>query len=341
MRPVAHVGAALVVITLSRTSGAGWQEPASPAPSQADTDALVTRFLAAGEEYQKTFLNLTAEETRLVEIFDQTGRVEKRREIVSDLVIYQPPRDSGSEGDDSSGGGSPAKGGKQARLSTDDETTEYRDVRSVDGKLISKRSVRAVDLLTRASKSKSITKELALIDRESARYDLDYRFFGSTSQSGLMLREREKFRVDWAGRDRVSGHDVVVLDYQEVAPNRNNPDQQFYEHYGLSASLIRGRLWLDVTTSRLRRERWEFTGIHPELSQPVTIVRREAVYAESRFGILVPERVDFEWFNHAKPKKNQAPTFFRGARGTCTYREFRQFDVAAEQTIRMPSAPEK
>src|SRR5262249_55112056 len=148
------------------------------------------------------------------------------------------------------------------------ETTEYRDVRSVDGKPITKRAGRALELLTRASQSNSIKKELEIIDRESARYDLNYRLFGATNQYGLMLQKRQKFRIDWAGRDQVGGYDVVVLDYQEVAPNRNNSDQRIYGQYGFSASLLRGRLWLDVKTAQLRRERWEFAGIHPALPQP-------------------------------------------------------------------------
>ena len=321
---IRFVTAALVVITLSLTTAAGPKQTAASviAPPQADVDALVTRFVTAADEYHKVFLNLTAVETRLIEIFDQSGGVDKRREIISDLVVYQPPRDPGD----------PEVLPWQA-------TTEYRDVRSVDGKAITKRSVRALELVTRASQSNTIKKELEAIDRESARYDLNYRLFGSTYQNGLMLRERQKFRIDWAGRDQVNGHDVVVLDYQEIAPNRNNPDKSFYEQYGFSASLVRGRLWIDVKTAQLRREQWEFAGVHPALPQPVTVVRREATYVESRFGVLVPDRVVLEMYAPAKQKKKQPPAFFRGARATCAFKEFRPFEVTTQQTIATPAAP--
>lgn len=150
----------LVVPLLSVTTGAGFQEPAASvvAPPQADIDALITRYLTKAEEYQKAFLNLTAEETRVVETFDQSGRLDKRREIVSDLVVYQ------------------------ARNSAD--ATEYRDVGSVDGKPIKKRGKRALELLTRASQSDSFKKELEIIDRESERYDLNFRFNGATYSHG-------------------------------------------------------------------------------------------------------------------------------------------------------------
>ena len=300
---------------LSLITGAASQRAAAGAPPQADIDVLVTRYQATAEEYHKVFLNLTAEETRLVEVFDQSGRLGKRREIVSDLVVYQPPQDSNGK------------------------TTEYRDVRSVDGKPITKRSGRALDLLRLASKSNSIKKELEMIDRESTRYDLNYRFSGLTDLSVVLLRDRQKFRIEWVGRDQVGGHEVAVLDYQEIAPNRDNPDKSIYEQYGFSASFTRGRLWLDVTTSQLRRERWEFTGIHPALPQPVTVMSVEATHTESRFGILVPERVEFDFYMPAKQKKNQPPAFFRSAHGTCTYREFQQFEVATQQTIGTPAPP--
>src|SRR5262245_7996648 len=104
---LALVAIALRVLTLTGSQVA----PPTTAPAPADIDALVTRFVTRAEQYEKVFLNLTAEEKRIVEIFDQTGRLDKRREIVSDLVVYQS-RDS------------------------EKEKTEYRDVRSVDGKPI-------------------------------------------------------------------------------------------------------------------------------------------------------------------------------------------------------------
>lgn len=163
---------------------------------------MVARYVRTADDYEKILLNLTVEETRLVEVFDESGRLDKRREIVSNLVIYQPQRGSAAE------------------------KTEYRDVHSVDGKPIKKRSNRALELLARASQSNSIQKELEMIDRESGRYDLNFHFVGSTDQGGAAFRAREKFRVNWVGRDQVNGHDVVVLNYQD-APSRNNPDQQF------------------------------------------------------------------------------------------------------------------
>src|SRR5688500_366941 len=86
------------------------QGPAAPAA--ADLVLTVTRFFETAEQYARTFRNLTVEETRILEEFDESGRVKKRREIVADLVVYRPTRNGDAGG------------------------AEYRDVRLVDGKAV-------------------------------------------------------------------------------------------------------------------------------------------------------------------------------------------------------------
>src|SRR5262245_24736678 len=77
-----------------------------------DVGEVVARYLATRDEYVNAFRNLVAEETKTIEVFHASGEVEKRREIVSDLVVY-----------------SAARGGREV-------ATEYRDVRSVDGRAV-------------------------------------------------------------------------------------------------------------------------------------------------------------------------------------------------------------
>ena len=79
-------------------------------------------------------------------------------------------------------------------------------------------------------------------------------------------------------------------------------------------------------------------GVHPALPGPVTIVRREGTFTESRFGILVPQRAVVEFFERGKQANSQPQTFFRAARTTFTYTAFRQFSVATEETIAAPAA---
>ncbi len=75
--------------------GSAAQSPVTPA---AETlDLAVGRFFETAAHYERTFRNLTVEETRVMEEFDQSSRVRKRRVIVADLVVYRSAR-SGADG---------------------------------------------------------------------------------------------------------------------------------------------------------------------------------------------------------------------------------------------------
>src|SRR4051812_25751096 len=110
-----------------------------------ELDRRLEQFIATAEQYAAIIRNLTAEETKVIEVYRASGDIDKRREIVSDLVIYSASRD-----------------GKSA-------TTEYRDVRIVDGKAVEHRGERALKLLVDASRADSIENELKAIDRETHR----------------------------------------------------------------------------------------------------------------------------------------------------------------------------
>ena len=285
----------------------------SAAPAPADFDALLMRVANAEKEYEKVFRNLVAEETKDEQLFDQSGAIKKQRKIVSDLLVYQSSHDV-------------------------TERTEYLDVREVDGKAVGKRSKRVLDLLSKASKASSLPSELQAINSESSRYDLAYTLRGLTIGQPGMWFEKD-LHVEWAGREQIDGHDVIVIDYRDNRLNRGDFTKQWLEGNGVTASVMRGRMWVDASTAQLRRDRWQLTGIHPAFQEPITLIRRESVYTESRFGILVPQRVVIEFFEHAKVAKSQPPSFFRANRTTCTYGEFRRFDVATQESIETPKAP--
>jgi hypothetical protein len=231
---------------------------------------------------------------------------------VGDLLVYQSARDA-------------------------DATIEYRDVRVVDGKAVSKRSGRVVDLLSRATTSSSVRKELEAISRESRRYDLRYTVTGLTvNQPGIMLDKRDEFDVEWIGREHLSGHEVVVIDYRDKTVSRIF-DKAFARN-GVATTQMRGRLWVDATTAQLRQDRLEVLGSVPGREKPVLLVGRISAYKESRYDILVPERIVYEFHERGKAGKNQLPPFFTIARTTCTFGAFRKFDVATEESIETPAS---
>jgi len=72
LRPVTIV--ALGISALAVVSAA--QGPAAPAA--ADLVLTVTRFFETADQYARTFRNLTVEETRILEEFDESGRLKSR-----------------------------------------------------------------------------------------------------------------------------------------------------------------------------------------------------------------------------------------------------------------------
>jgi len=74
--------------------------------------------------------------------------------------------------------------------------------------------------------------------------------------------------------------------------------------------------------------------VHPAVAAPIPLVGSDSTYVESRFGILVPQRIVFEWQENVKSKTR--PVFARAARMTFTYGAFRQFGVATAETIATP-----
>jgi hypothetical protein len=315
MKPTtpAVAGGVLILVFLL-----GSADARSPAPAAAvvpekviDLDELAARSLAAVEEYEKAFRNLTAEETKVIEVFRPTGDIEKRREIVSDLLVYQSqsPRD-----------------GKTV-------ATEYRDIRLVDGKAVKNRGERALTLLTKAARAESLDKELEAIDRETWRYEFRRHLRGFTISQAAVPKPSDKFHVEVAGREQIAGRDVIVVVYRQTrvspAGTSNFPVPKELQAV---PQLPRGRLWLDAETYQLRSSIWEI--VVAATPEPYVLTHAESEYGPSRFGILVPERIVFEWRQPFARLKNGRPAFGMSERATFTYGAFKRFDVATEETLK-------
>lgn len=286
-----------------------------PATPTADLELTVNRVFETAARYHQTFRNLTVEETRINEEFDDSGRVRKRRETVADLLVYRPVRNDAG-----------------------DTVTEYRDVRLVDGKAVEQRGKRALDLITRATTSASLEEELRLINKAGTRYDF------SRSVGGFTIHQlprpestlRDDFRFTWVGPTQLNGRHVVELEYREVVPRaRQSGIDGLYRGMGITSFFEQGRLWVDTATFQLRRGRFEIVGVHPALPAPVQLISYEATYVESRFDIPVPDRIVFDWYENQKSKAK--PVFGLRARMTFTYGAFRQFGVTTDETVSTPA----
>jgi hypothetical protein len=282
------------------------QESAPPSSDDAATAELISRAAARIREYRERFKDLTAEETQRVEEFGAEG-LKRRREVVSDLIIYQSQLDSSV-------------------------AAEYRNVRVVDGKEVAGRDRRVEQLFGRLAKADSRKKELERIQRESKRYDLNYSAYGLTLNQGLPLDDslRPSFRFTVIGGGRIDGHDVVEVRYEQVSqppeqdvklslPGRLKGAEPFY----------RGRLWLDRETSRLRREEREWMLKHHSLPTPLTFMKFELSYADSRFDILTPTRIIFSTYNRGRDLPDGGAELSLGGRVVFEYGRFSRFGVDA------------
>jgi hypothetical protein len=293
---------------LSVTSSGQQPEP--------DLKELMHRAGIATDEYKAKFKDLTAEEDQKIEEFDEQGKLQKQRRIESDLVIYQSQLDP-------------------------TQMVEYRDVKSVDGKSIKKREARLMGLLNKSAKADSVKKELERINRESSRYDLGFSFYGMTLYQGIFLNDnaRAAFKFTFAGREQINGHEVIVLDYQQVSQNPNFKfDLSLPKPLAGSVPLHRGRLWLDADTAQLRREVRELTLRPPSVDHPLVLIRYDFDYDDSRFGFLTPKRIAITNYSRGRTGADKKPELLLGGRITFDYGAFTRFAVDTPDASLTPPA---
>lgn len=302
-----HIICLLAALFFLSPGSAFSQQSKSLTTDTISIDELIKRAGIRRGEYIEAFKDLNAEETKKIEEYGEKG-LERRREIVSDLIVYQSPLDNSS-------------------------MFEYRNVRLVDGKTVAGRNNRAEQLFARLGKAKSIKKELERINRESSRYDLNTSVNSQTLNQGLSLDEHlsPSFRFTVIGSEKINGHEVIVIQYQQVS---QNPDlsakfSSLPKNLQGAEPLFRGRLWLDRETLRLRREEREWTINHPSLKSPLTFMKFEFNYADSRFEILTPTQITIFTFNRGRDKADGSPELLLGNKISFEYGVFSRFEVTS------------
>lgn len=297
-----------IALTLLSSGSAFSQQSTSPTSNTISIEEIIKKAALRRSEYIEAFKDLNAEETQKIEEYDDKG-LKKRREIVSDLIIYQSPLDNST-------------------------MFEYRNVRLVDGKAVAKRDQRVEQLFTRLAKSKSIKKELERINSESSRYDLNTKAYGQTLKQGLPLAEglSRSFQFTVIGNEKIDNHEVIVIQYQQVSqnPELNITLSSLPRKLQGAESLFRGRLWLDRETFRLRREVREWTINHPSLSSPLIFMKFEFNYANSKSEILTPTQITISTFNRGRDKADGSPELLLGGKTTFGYGVFSRFDVTPD-----------
>jgi hypothetical protein len=282
------------------------------AQAPAGLDTVLQQAEAQRAAYVATFRNVTATETRVTQVFDDRGRVQKRRTLVSNFLVYQSRFDP-------------------AVLS------EYRIPLSVDGKPTGKPEQDAMKLFARLAAAGSTTEELEVLKEQNVNHGLRVVVWGGTLQQLNATRAdlRSGFEFSLQGTESLDGREVKILDYRERTPRRVEP-RELLSQFADPQELWHGRAWLDTPGHRLRRFVSEFIVSDKTLPEPAVVRRRVAEYADSGFDILVPRRVVSEFYR--KMGRPYGPQSLRLAvRLTDTYSDFKRFDVSTASDIRLPA----
>ncbi len=190
---------------------------AAQSPAPAALDAALQHAETQRAAYVATLRNVTATETRVTEVFDDRGRLEKRRTLVSNFLVYQSRFDS-------------------AVLS------EYRIPLSVDGKPTGKPEQDAITLFGRLAKARSTAEELEVLKEQNVSHGLGAVVWGmALSPLGVIRVDlRDRFEFSLQGTASLDGREVTILDYREKMPRRVEPrslGSQFAEPWISSTTL--------------------------------------------------------------------------------------------------------
>lgn len=308
--------AALAIALLPRPVQAQDNKSSTPKPRSVQLERLLDEAHARTVEYTEVFKDLMVEERQSTELYDSGGMLARKRLIVSDLVVYQSWLDNKT-------------------------MVEYRNVREVDGVPVSNQQQRAMNLTERLVKVDSVSKELDRIDREASRYDLNYSVKGYTLNQGMALQKevRDAFDFQIAGRETIEGREVIILNYVQTAQHPKIKFKLSLPKVKSSEPLYKGRLWLDAKTAQLWREERQILVRLPKFADPVPVIRFEFQYAQSKFKILVPQRITFTTLGSIRKVEGDAPVLSPGGRVKFEYGTFENFDVLVKPGGLTPQRP--
>ena len=262
------------------------------------------------QEYIEAFKNLTSTETQVTEAFDRNGKVEKRRTVVSDFLVYRSDL-----GDDDSG------------------VMEFRVAREVDGKPVGNSTENAIALFQRLAKTNTLVKQRDQLKKAHLKYALRYATFGYTLAPWLRKAAQSGLEFSLVARERIAGREAIVVGYRskELHPVSN---ERAYRTFTNARNGFAGRAWLDVKDGRLLHWIDEFIVVDRDFTTPVTFMRSEIDFEPSAFGVWTPKRIVASLFR--KTGDRRAPTTYEDARITFTYEPFKRFEVTTQTDIQAP-----
>jgi hypothetical protein len=251
--------------------------------SDRELQSILTKAAEKTSEYSQVFKNLTVEETKTFETFDENGSLKSQKKIISDLIIYEPENNKDNFG-------------------------EFRNIREVDGQKIKDSDKRTVRLFAELANTKSFQEELKKLNKESSRYDKDLRFYGITSSQAFPLLPKliSSFKFDDIGRENIEGNASIVVRFQQIAANPNiNINIDTPDFLGVSNIFYRGIIWLDLKNYRILRFKSELLLDSEKFIEPFVFIQQEYFYQPGKFEIYLPQKIISENFNPQLDKQTK------------------------------------
>ncbi len=251
------------------------------------SDSELQTFLAKAtektSEYSDVFKNLTAEEVKTFEIFDEEGNLKSQKKVLSDLIIYEPENNKGNIG-------------------------EFHNVRSVDGKKVKDSDKRALKVFAKLADAKSFAEELEKLNKESSRFDKGLKFYGLTSTQAVPLASNliSSFKFEEIGRENIEGRETIIVKFQQIAENSGiNLKVEAPDYLEISNKFYRGTIWLDLNSYRVLKFISEFVIDSAKFTEPFVLIKEEYFYQPSDFGIYLPRKIIVENFSPQISKQKQ------------------------------------
>ena len=283
----------------------------------ADLATILKNAEKQTQNYREAFKNLLSEETKTFEAFDKNGNLKKRTVVESNFIVYQSATDA-------------------------NVVTEFRNIFKVNGKAVGDSEKRTTELFADIAKMGSVAVELARLQKESSRYDKTLTINGMTLWQAMILSEhiRPFFEFKLIRRENLNGTDTFLVEYRqtkpspyilisdEQAPKENKLtlgfDLDLPDGFDKSNVFLSGKLWIDTVTFQIRREESEVF-VAKSADSTVVALRSEFDYREGDFGILVPKKLAFTYFDVSTKEGIVSARLY--AKATLEYAKFGKSDV--------------
>ena len=268
-------------------------------------------------EYVETFKELTAQETKLTEIFDDHERVIRKRKVVADFLVY--PSQVNAE-----------------------LASEYRVVREVDGKPIRNHSEQGISLLQHLAQTKTLAAEHKRLREQNMKYNLHYYRWDVTLNPARQFEKGASpdYSYEIVGNERLGSKEVLVVSYRR---NSFYPVEArgIFGDFSKPELSDRGRVWVDAKTFSICQWENELIVRHLETGNILVVMRDQVEYADSSFDILVPKTITISFFDKLRYKPGSSTPPHTELRGRMIYRyeTFKRFNVTTEYELNKPPNP--